>query len=792
LQSHFPRPMSHLIVLNLGKGNWQSGLPAVTAQLWDDDSPTPMQFTGSLPPAPHLDTLYRHWQALYEALYSNLGWRRSRSASLQFEIDDEDITHVSQAEFEAVGAELQTTLNAWLNSDPFRNIDRQLRTRLVPTAEIRLIIVADDPAVLRLPWSLWHFLEDYPQAEIALSPAEYARPVKLPHPKPNGKVRILAILGNSEGINVAQDQAILQQLPQAELKFLVEPKASELNQQLWEPGWDILFFAGHSSSQGKGHIQVNQHDRLTIDQLKYGLRTAIAHGLKLAIFNSCDGLGLARALADLSLPQVIVMREPVPDPVAQEFLKHFLTAFAGGKSLYKAVREAREKLQAIETEFPFATWLPVICQNPAELPPTWHEWAGYPKRRWRSPTRREWSAIALSSLVVTGVVTGIRWLGWLQPLELWAFDRLVQTRPTEPPDDRLLIVAVTDADIQAEGEQMRRGSISDRTLNQVLATLERANPAVIGLDIYRDTPATEPALAQRLQQSDRLFTICKRPEPDQATTAILPPPEVPEARVGFADLVVDPDGVIRRHLLFLPPNPTSRCTTRYALSVRVAARYLKANGLTASFDRHQNLQFGHAVFPQVQPRTSGYQPMGVSNGQILLNYRAVSAPDRIAQTVTVAQILRGELNPTAVKNRIVLIGIAAPLSGGDYWPTPYGRSRNEQVPGIVIHAHMISQILSTALNGRSLLWAWPFGVEVLWLGSWALVGSLIVWAFHPHRLRLFGGAIVAVCTLFGLCWLILVHGGWIPLLPAGLTLLVSSTTLWFILVSSDEYPLRHE
>jgi hypothetical protein len=43
-------------------------------------------------------------------------------------------------------------------------------------------------------------------------------------------------------------------------------------------------------------------------------------------------LGLAKHLASLHIPKIIVMREPVPDLVAQEFLKNFLTAFASGKS----------------------------------------------------------------------------------------------------------------------------------------------------------------------------------------------------------------------------------------------------------------------------------------------------------------------------------------------------------------------------------------------------------------------------------------------------------------------------
>jgi hypothetical protein len=103
----------------------------------------------------------------------------------------------------------------------------------------------------------------------------------------------------------------------------------------------------------------------------YALKKAVEGGLKLAIFNSCDGLGLARQLDDLQIPQMVVMRELVPDKVAQEFLKYFLTAFAGGKSFYLAVREARERLQGLEGKFPCASWLPVICQNLAEVPPNW-------------------------------------------------------------------------------------------------------------------------------------------------------------------------------------------------------------------------------------------------------------------------------------------------------------------------------------------------------------------------------------------------------------------------------------
>jgi hypothetical protein len=60
------------------------------------------------------------------------------------------------------------------------------------------------------------------------------------------------------------------------------------------------------------------------------------------------------------------MLPPVPDFVAQQFLKYFLIAFANGEPLDRSVRQAREQLQGLEDLYPCASWLPIICQNPAE------------------------------------------------------------------------------------------------------------------------------------------------------------------------------------------------------------------------------------------------------------------------------------------------------------------------------------------------------------------------------------------------------------------------------------------
>ncbi|MFN6516355.1 MAG: CHASE2 domain-containing protein [Nostoc sp. CreGUA01] len=772
--------MSKLIVLNLGKGDLNQGFPTVAAQLWQTDTPTPMQFTGGLPAAPQLEHLYQRWQQMYTALYASLGWRSRNIAD--FEIDEEDVTHISQGEFDNLCQELQQSLNAWLNSSLFLNIDRKLRTQLSPKEEIRCIITAQSEQVLKLPWCLWHFFSDYPQAEIALSPPEYGRSVKTNPQKSKGKVRILAILGDRHGIDLEKDQNILRQLPNAELKFLVEPNRSQITEQLWESGWDILFFAGHSSSQGKGRMLLNSGESLSIDQLKYGLQKAIAQGLQLAIFNSCDGLGLAQDLADLHLPQVIVMREPVPDRVAQEFLKHFLALFSRGKTLYAAVREARERLQSLENDFPCATWLPIICQNPAEISPTWQDLCGrrlglYLPR----PNLKQLPLVFLNTFSVTLIIVLIRLFGGLQPLELEAFDQLMRLRPKEQPDSRLLVITVTDEDIQAQGKEPRQGSLSDKYLNLLLTKLEEYQPAAIGLDIYRDFPVstTQPELAKRMQKSDRLIAICKRADPKYDPTGISPPPEIPETRLGFSDFVEDNDGVLRRHLLAMTPNPiSSSCTPSSAFSVQLAFIYLKKQGIPAKFTPNWDLKLGNQTFPRLQNRTSGYQSIDVQGSQILLNYRFSPTVQAIAPQVTLSQVLNGQINPNALKNRIILIGVTS-NSSSDYWYTPDGKNPSEIIPGVIIQAQMVSEILSAALDQRPLLWVWSQWADICWIWAWSFTGGLMAW--YLRKIAYVSIAVTAAsATLFGLCLILFTQGGWIPLVPPMICLLLSSTIFIFI------------
>lgn len=789
--------MDKRVILTLMEGSFEQGFRAIL-RISSNSTPAEgaIQLLGKLPPALNVLDAFKSWQLAYHQLVMPHCRIKAKRAQ---------VTNISCLQ---LGSDLVECLNEWLNSGfrEWQNIRDGLQRHLSDTDEIEVIIQTSDRILRQLPWHLWDLFEHYPLAEVVLSAPEYQPPKKWSAKNANGKVRILAILGNSQGIDIEKDRAFLEQLSaQAEIEFLVEPQPEELNDQLWEKGWDILFFAGHSSSEEKGQILLNQNDAITLNQLRYALQKAIAQGLGLAIFNSCEGLGLAQDLEDLHIGQVIVMREPVPDAVAQAFLRYFLTAFSGGKSLYASVREARERLQKLEGQYPYATWLPVICQNPAEVPPTWHELCGgkhycttgTDEKRDRSfgaPAqragrqiffkRRPLKVLAVSA-VITALVLGVRYLGILQTWELQAFDQLMRLRPNEAQDPRLLIVTISEEDFQLKEQKLRTGSLSDLALAQLFEKLEPYQPRAIGLDIYRDFPVASghADLAKRLQHSDRFFAICKVSTNDPG---IAPPSEIPAERLGFSDFVIDPDGILRRHLLAMNPGSASPCTTPYALSAQLAFRYLAAEGIFAKYTPKGELQVGDVIFKRWRSHMGGYQQVDDWGYQIPLNYRSHHSPLEIAETVTLKDVLTGKVKPEAVKDRIILIGVAA-RSAGDYFSTSYSVSQGtyEEMPGVIAHAQMVSQILSAVKDERPLLWVWPVWGEILWVWGWSFVGGVLAWRFQS--IPYWGlGAGTSLLSLYGLGFGFLLTGGWMPLIPSALALITTGTSVIICFPSSTQ------
>jgi ABC-type phosphate/phosphonate transport system substrate-binding protein len=413
--------MGKVVFLKLEQGGFNQGFKVTLDIAEEGRFPYVIGVSGSLRQAPEVAESYRDWQKKYYRLESS--YRRKRLYFTEENSSDEKGSQQESSVQECYQAaeKLKATFRDWLKCEEFRAIEAELFTDLNKSEEIRVILQTEDELLRKLPWEAWNFFQRFPNAELGISPLSSYKQRQL---APSKKVKILAILGNSDGINTQEDKKVIESLPFADVCFLIEPTREQFR-SLWEDDWDILFFAGHSSSKDgeKGYIYINRTDegKLEISELKESLRTAIANGLKLAIFNSCDGLGLARQLEKLHIPQVIVMREPVPDKVAQEFLKYFLTDFSRGMSLYASVRRARQMLQEllqIDQKFPGASWLPVICQNPVakdfvwpspQLKPSW----------WRELAKqsRQHSQIALISGLVGGAIAFIAvvWLSDLTP-----------------------------------------------------------------------------------------------------------------------------------------------------------------------------------------------------------------------------------------------------------------------------------------------------------------------------------------------------------------------------------------
>ena len=759
--------MRKLVVLKLD-GDLQSQM-RVSLEIGYEGARPNTEVTCTLPAIPQMVKAIDEWYLLYESLNQ---FTRIKVNKIVYG----SLSENRQKCYEKA-CELRNFLNQWLLSDSFRPVREKWLKYLMPSEEIRVLISTNNLQLKKLPWHLWDLVDrDYPKAEVTLS-AYNSEQIQIPQTSIYGKkIKILAILGNSDGIDVRQDRLLLENLKNADTTFLVQPQRQDINEQLWNQNWNILFFAGHSQTEGDtGRIYINQEDCLTIAELRYALRNAVSNGLQLAIFNSCDGLGLVCELQDLYIGQIIVMKEPIPDFLAQQFLKYFLTTFSAGESIYIAVRKAREKLQGLEAEYPGASWLPIICEHPTIKP-----------MKWKLPVNSSWKSLRkllLASLLITSLVVGVRRLGFLQKWELQAYDLLMRSRPDEGPSERLLVVGIRETDFQLPEQKDRKGSLSDSALYKLLQKLEPHQPRVIGLDIFRDFPvdSEQQQLKTRLLNSNRFFAICHVGEPTGESRGIAPPPEIPEKRLGFSNVLLDDDGVLRRYILSMDVRRSSNCPATWSFGFQLALHYLKDEGITPEF-KQGNWQLSDIIFPRLKQLNGGYQTADTWGNQILLNYRSYRSPNQITDIVSLEDVLGDKVTPEQIKDKIIIIGVITSTSS-DHFRTPYSdklAASEQYTPGAIVHAQVTSQILNAVLESRPLLSAIPLWGEILLIGFWGCVGGILTLRIRSLRLLL-AGNLIAILVIYGACFFLFIRGIWLPLVPFKLSLL--STTGCLVIVN---------
>lgn len=391
-------------------------------------------------------------------------------------------------------------------------------------------------------------------------------------------------------------------------------------------------------------------------------------------------------------------------------------------------------------------------------------WTTFKQQLWR------WRGVVIAVPSVASLVLGLRFLGALQMLELAMLDQFFLLRPSESRESRIVIVEITEQDLR----NIKRTQLSDEMLAQVLSHIRNQQPRAIGLDIYRDLPVEQgiEKLNQVFSTTPNLVGV-QKVAASVDSSSVAPPPILKQLdRVGANDLPLDGDGKIRRSLLYLDD---AEGNIIFSFSFKLAMLYLEKQGIQPEMTSDEKVKLGNAIFPSFASDDGGYQRAEAGGYQVLLNYRG-----QIQQfpTISLTEVLQNRIPPELMRDRIVLIGSTAE-SLKDLFYTPYSSSllsAPKRTPGVVIHANAISQILSAALERRSLLHTWNEPLEIAWLIGWASLGALLIWgnrstnqsAKLPDRYRL-SIIIASILTAGGglvfVSYAAFLQGLWIPVVP---------------------------
>lgn len=379
-----------------------------------------------------------------------------------------------------------------------------------------------------------------------------------------------------------------------------------------------------------------------------------------------------------------------------------------------------------------------------------------------------WQTVLIAGLTVSSCLLAVRYSGALESFELKAFDRLVRLKPDVGSDSRLLVVGITDSDLARHSFPL-----PDQVMADLLQTLQQQQPKVIGLDVFRALPQGTGRQALNAQlRSPNVITIQLLGNSEEPN-GIPAPSGVPADRVGFNDVVIDPDGVLRRNFIYgQAETEAGKLVDLYSFSTQIARHYLRDQGIADpnQWKDYGRFTWGKAVFTPLSADSGGYRYNDAGGYQVLMNYRSrkIAAP-----TVTLSQVLEGKVNPALIRNKIVLIGTTA-QSAKDLFFTPYSAAERQspKMPGVQIHAQMVSQLLDAVQGDRALPWFWPEWVEILWITGWAFAGGALTW-YVRHPLALSGGGLLLLGTLFVSCFGIVTQQGWVPFVAPALGAIVT-------------------
>ena len=478
------------------------------------------RISASLPYPNHLTTVYQTWRRAYISYYRQA--LRGRLAA-EGQVASKNVdwhSQVVQAE-----ARLLLEFHKWLRHEALFELRAELvkgqTTRLeqqTPTqsASMSLFLACSPLEIARLPWETWEIgadLGQQGQIQMVRSPSTIRSATVDRQAFRKGKTRVLTILGDERGLNLAGDRAALEaQKNRLEVHYVGWHPHEETGalkericQAIADPkGWDVLFFAGHSNEAAlvDGQIAIAPNTAIAIRELTPYLNQAKQRGLQFALFNSCSGLDIASGLIDLGLSQVAIMREPIHNDVAQAFLVQFLQRLARFEDVESALVGACQFLKLEKNlTYPSAYLVPSLFRHPDSVPyqiqPTgWR----YQLQRWRLSWRE---AVIISTLALVSLWPTTRY--WLLDQRVWGqavyrnwTGQVISSEPTP--------VLLVQIDTQTLRDRRILGDANpiDRTLlADIVSTLVEQDAQVIGIDYLLDShdPVGNPILRQTLEQT---------------------------------------------------------------------------------------------------------------------------------------------------------------------------------------------------------------------------------------------------------------------------------------------------
>jgi adenylate cyclase len=385
------------------------------------------------------------------------------------------------------------------------------------------------------------------------------------------------------------------------------------------------------------------------------------------------------------------------------------------------------------------------------------------------------TTVGISSLLVTGAIVGLRQMGFFEQAELEHYDQLLRRRPKQSTDQRVVVIGISETDIQSRKEY----PIKDDTLAELLKKVESYEPKAIGVDIGRDVPQGtakgRQQMLKTIQANDRIVMACVLSS--SRDPGVPAPPGTPPEQIGFADLPTDRDSTVRRAALISTPDATSvqfgnkhSCNDASisnevsSLAFALSLIYLEDFKPEPAGANNRDIRLGGAILQRIPQNIGGYVKADVPDFQIMLNYRSAQ---RAVQTVDMGDVLAGRIDSNLLKDKLVLIGYTSKIIR-DTFKTPYQESQPgmREMYGVQVHAQVSSQILSTVLDGQKSITAWPKLLEIAYILLWAIAGGTVALYCRKIVPVILLGSLGLIIS-WGLAYALLLQAVWIPLVPVG-------------------------